>query len=112
MSAELVRDVTHNELPLCPRYGGPGPGSVEHRTAVVVLDTIYDTAARDDDNEFVSPDVAAAYAAANQRVSPRMPLYRVLVSLPRPLGAYVESYYFRCLVCGFTLPAVERATTR
>jgi hypothetical protein len=105
MGAEIIRGVSEQDLPLCP-----ATDSALHRTAVAALDAVYNAGEKDGDGlEFISPDVAVVYEALHKRLNDRMWLYRATTSLPHPSRGYVEAYYFRCMVCGFTLPAVERS---
>lgn len=104
MGAEIIRNVNEQDLPLCPATDHP-----QHQTARAALDAVYNAAAKDADNlEFTVPSVETAYQALHARLNDRMWLYRARIGLPAPSRAWVEAYYFRCMVCGFTLPAVER----
>lgn len=104
MGIEIIRNIDEQGLPLCP-----ATDSALHRTAVAALDAVYNAGEKDGDSlEFTVPAVDAVYQALHARFNDRMWLYRATTSLPHPARSYVEAYYFRCMVCGFTLPAVER----
>jgi hypothetical protein len=105
MSAEIIREVREEDLPLCPVYVSD-PGNEMHRLAVRALDAFYDAAPKNDDGEMLSAATETCYRAATVALSSRMRLYRAGLPLPGQGAGYVESYYFRCQVCGFTLPAV------
>lgn len=95
--------------PLCPQYADP-----RHLVVVKIVNAMYDVMDRDADGEFVSPDQAKVYEAAQKAGDAYMNLYRITSSLnpggragnSLPMNGYVESWYFRCPTCEFTMPAV------
>ena len=109
MVAEIVSGVRPEDLPLCPAYATE-PTGPEHSLVVRMLAAFDAAAAKDDDGEFVSPDVAKAYQAAVERLTPRMDLYAVAVVAPEyGITRLVGGHYFRCRVCGFTLSVDQKA---
>jgi hypothetical protein len=109
----LIRDVAELSLPLCPNVATGITVDPLHAVATTVLDAFHKAADKDADGEFTSPEVAKAYRAAADRVTDRMRLYRTTVSYPAGgrFQVVVSAYYFRCGVCGFTLPATGEVTT-
>jgi len=102
----MIVNINESERPLCPNTN-----SNLHRLHTEIVNAIYDEAEKDEDNEFKDPKVAALYhKIAYDRFSGRMYLYKEVV---QPYNHYmlsrqqsVQAFYFRCYVCGFTIPAV------
>jgi hypothetical protein len=111
---EIIRTLSDSDKPLCPAVAQMPP-SEAHMLRNRMLDAFYEKAERNTDGEFASTEVESAYYAAayGPQVSERMDLFRESVSfLEHGTYAVVESFYFRCRVCGLILPAQRRGDTR
>jgi hypothetical protein len=105
----IVRDISEYEKPLCPNMS-TDPGNKAHELYVRVQDAIYDTAEKDSDGEIVNQSVADIINAVSYlKMSDRMDLYFIRTPLPMKFSMLkqevVESYYYKCHICGFILPA-------
>jgi hypothetical protein len=98
------------EKPLCP-YVSTDPGNKAHELYVRAQNVVYDTAEKDADGEILDPKVADIMSAVSYiQMNERMDLYFVRNSLPFSgvlKQAVVESYYYKCHICGFILPAYK-----
>jgi len=108
----LLGGIPDQALPLCPNVTTGGGVNPLHATANGILDAFYAAADLNADSEFTSPSVARAYEAAAGQADERMPLYREQVAVPDGNYMIVTAYYFRCKVCGFTLPATATTAPR
>ena len=98
------------EKPYCPWTGiDGGPQHPAHAVEVAVSDRVGRTLEGWENATDVETLqlIDATKMAAGER--PGMELYRSIASLqtPRGDGTYYACCYFRCLVCGFVLPAQE-----
>lgn len=103
--SEIVREAS--EGPLCPNGLG-SPIHPAHELRVRVLDAFYEATEKDDDGEMPAPVETAYGAAAYGVTTDRMDLFRhssAFFSGNRQV--LIESYWFRCRVCGLILPASE-----
>lgn len=93
--------------PLCPHSSSPQ--APEHVRHVEVVNAMYDAADKDEDGEWLSPEAEAMYAVVSVR--DHMRLYCDIWSGPGGWmsqggpSVTVESWWWRCQVCGFVLPA-------
>ena len=103
-----IIDIQQRDLPMCPNSFGL-PGNPAHQLHNRILDTLHRAIPHDEDTgEAIDPKMDEVYAAAAyETVSDRMYLYHDSVSFHegRARHAVVESWYFRCGVCGLVLPA-------
>jgi len=110
MYNEIIRDLPDDQKPLCPNLGWPSNPS--HELQVRVLDAFYEATDKDEDGE-LNPEVEKAYAAAAYKgkkgTTDRMDLYVTSAAFYRySKQIIVETYWFKCHVCGFVLPAYEK----
>lgn len=106
--SEIVRDLRGGDGPLCPNSVGE-PLHDAHRLHVRTLDAFYNAADKDSDGELPEAVERAYGAAAYEQITDRMDLFRHSNSITegnRPV--VVESYWYRCRVCGLVLPATRR----
>jgi hypothetical protein len=113
LSSEGVIDLMSGEGPLCPN-SMLLPIHPSHEMHVRVANAVYEAIPRDADGEPTTPELAKVNSAASygSDVNARMRLYRNVVSAmqgSRPVA--VEALFFRCGICGLTLPA-SRAPER
>lgn len=102
---EIIRTLRDDSKPLCPRSTNL-PVAEEHMLRNRVLDAFYNAAEKDGDGEMAPPVDAAYHAAAYGPVNDRMDLFTTSASfLHQGAPVVVESWWFRCPVCGFVLPA-------
>jgi hypothetical protein len=105
----LISHIPEQDLPLCP-VGRGQPGHELHQVANAVLDAFYNAGDKDPETgEFTSPEVDRAYTAAARVVCASMRLYRENLGYDtqvagRIVHTVVQTHYFRCQICGFTLP--------
>jgi hypothetical protein len=95
--------VDHLNGPLCPQ--SYSPMAAAHALAIEFQNAAYRAAPKDDDGE-MPPQAEAMYAALS---SDRMCLY-VENSGTHVYGGQavsVQAWYWRCLICGFVLPATR-----
>lgn len=93
------------QRPTCPWSGvDGGPQNPAHAVEIAIADRAYAQFPRDADNEIL-PELASAYRATSERSG--MELYQVMGSPIQPRLNYFTGSYFRCLTCGFVLPAQE-----
>jgi hypothetical protein len=107
LSSEGVIDLLHGDGPLCPN-SMLEPIHPSHAMHVRVSNVVYDNTPRDADGEPTTPELAKVGQEVNygQAVSSRMRLYRNVVSaLSGSFPVAVEALFFRCGICGLTLPA-------
>jgi hypothetical protein len=105
----MIVETLGQDRPLCPNDIS-FPLNQFHYERTRLLDAFYNAAEKDDDSEFVSPEVDKAYyetAYGKDRSGTGMRLFHEAVT---PMGAQfpfirVEAWYFRCPICGFVLPA-------
>jgi len=110
-SSEIIRDLPDDQKPLCPNLGWPS--NPFHELQVRVVDSFYEATDKDEDGELNS-EVEKAYAAAayegKKGTSDRMSLYVTSVAFHKyGKQIIVETYWFKCHVCGFVLPAYEKS---
>lgn len=102
---EIIRNLSDGSRMLCPQSAG-FPIASEHVACNGLLDAFYQAAERDTDGELTPPLDVAYAAAAYGPVSARMNLYRHVVEVLEPgRETIVETWWWRCPVCGFVLPA-------
>lgn len=99
----LVRGVQN---PLCPA-GATQPISAEHRLRNAILDDMYRSLPKDANGDITEAAEAAYNAAAYGEFDDRMRLYHHgtgnIIIGQQILS--VGSWFYRCPVCGLTLPA-------
>lgn len=98
--------------PLCPNSIQPQHPS--HQVAAQLQNAAYRATPRDDDGDPLTAEAAAINSALayEHDTSAYMKLYRDVV-IARNHGARdtaVEMLYFRCLICGLTLPGARVPT--
>jgi hypothetical protein len=101
----MILDIPSHELPLCPNQLHPVHPS--HQLHVQIQDDAYKSLPTNEELEFNHPDSTVMYnAISNKRFDSRMRLYREGVNtLNSSRFLRVESWYFRCSICGLILPA-------
>jgi hypothetical protein len=107
LSSEGVIDLLHGSGPICPN-SMLQPIHPSHAMHVRLADVVYEATPRDGDDEPTTPELAKVSNEVHhgQAVSDRMRLYRQVVSaLDHHLPVAVEALFFRCGICGLTLPA-------
>lgn len=104
---EIIRNLT--DRPLCPNSTNM-PIHPAHTIRNRMLDAFYNAAEKNDDNEMPEPVDKAYYAAAyGPSTDDRMWLFREAVSFMQGREYItVESWWFRCFICGLNLPAQRR----
>lgn len=104
---EVVRSLSQSDRLLCPNVSTM-PISSAHALLVRVLDAFDNAAEKDDDGEFTVDAVGKAYHAAayGPSTSDYMDLYRHGVVVDQHGNMVkVETWWWRCHVCGLVLPA-------
>lgn len=110
MTSEIIRTLTSGDKPLCPNSTN-APIHEAHQLHTRVVDAFYNAAEKDDEGEMSAPLDKAYSAAAYGSVSDNMELFVAAASFPyRSEFVRVESWWWKCPVCGFVLPA-NRVTT-
>jgi hypothetical protein len=107
LSSEGVIDLMYGDGPLCPN-SMLLPIHPSHEMHVRVANAVYEATPRDADGEPTTPELAQVSSAASygSAVSARMRLYRDVVSaMDGHIPVAVEALFFRCGICGLTLPA-------
>lgn len=101
----IITTLNDSSKPLCPNATN-GPVHEAHMLRNRVLDRFYNAAEKDADGELAPPVDKAYCAAAYGPLSDDMELFTHLASFAHE-GALVtvESWWWKCLVCGFVLPA-------
>lgn len=95
------------EKPYCPWTGiDGGPQHPAHAVEVMAADRVYavtkplEETATDAETLDLIDKIGVA---ASRR--PGMELYKAEAGVVQPSGYFYQAHYFRCLVCGFVLPA-------
>ncbi|MBM0201883.1 hypothetical protein JNW90_01270 [Micromonospora sp. STR1s_5] len=103
--AEIVRNLSDHDKPLCPNQ--LGPGNVAHQIHNRTLDAFYNAAEKHADDEMPEPLDKVYKAASDGELSDRMNLLRhtTQVSLAPEETVTVEAWWFQCPICGFILTA-------
>lgn len=109
MSGELIRTVTSGDNPICPMDMGRAAGNTAHRTWNMMVDLLYGAMKefRNEEDEYADPNMEKIYSAvAYNGAYKHMQLHRESSSFVKPGGTlgWVETYYYRCHLCGFVLP--------
>lgn len=101
---EIIRNLM--DRPLCPN-GTNMPIHPAHTLRTRMLDAFYNAAEKNADGEMLEPvDKAYSAAAYNGPTDDRMWLFRETVSFTQGREYItVESWWFRCHICGLILPA-------
>jgi hypothetical protein len=99
-------DIPDSNLPLCPNSWGH-PIHPLHQLHVRLQDAVYKATPHNKDGEPTTPELEAVNAAVSYGpVQDRMRLYRDSAGgVFEGQHVTVESWYFRCDVCGLILPA-------
>lgn len=101
----MIIDVPMQELPLCPN--SYNPMHPLHQFHVQLQDAAYKSNATDENLEFETDELTKMYGSlSDDRFSGRMYLYRDGVTVYKHGVNRIESWYFRCYICGLILPAV------
>lgn len=105
----IITTLSDGDKPLCPNVTN-GPLNSAHELRNRVLDKFYKTAELDADGEIAVEAVAAAYnAAAYGTLDEHMQLFTHAANfIHAGQVVTVESWWWKCLVCGFVLPANRR----
>lgn len=89
------------DLPLCPNTQSP-----LHQLLIQVQNAAYNAVPKNEDLEFDNPQVEAMYQAISyNQFSGRMYLYKEGNYVSK-FQRIIESYYYRCGICGFVVSAV------
>lgn len=107
----IVRSLVYTDKPLCPNVTSPIMNNA-HELHNRTTDAFHKAAEKDSDGEFANKDTEKAYyAAAYDNVSNKMNLYFARVYWHEGTRQkIVETYWFRCAICGLILPAYEKKT--
>jgi hypothetical protein len=99
----MIIELPDHDRPICPNID-----SSLHRLHVKLIDAISEIAEKDEDGDFINSETVRIYSAlAYGRFDSRLYLFREIVS---PISLItqrlsIQSYYFRCYICGFTVAA-------
>jgi hypothetical protein len=88
------------EGPICPNDNS---ASREHR-AVNMVRNAYSQQLTEDEDGQLTPEHDRLFSDAEKLIPDRMHLFRITAA-PSGQRGYVESWFFKCPVCGFILPA-------
>jgi hypothetical protein len=103
----VIIDIPHNDRPLCPQQDFPTHPS--HQLHVAIQNAAYGVIDRNEDNETIDANQEKVYEAISyNRFDGRMYLYRISNSIyTGKKYTHVEAFYYKCSICGFTLPATQ-----
>jgi hypothetical protein len=107
LNSEGVIDLLNSEGPICPN-AMLEPIHPSHAIAVRAANAVYDAIPRDSDGEPTTEDLQKVNTAVSYGpdTTNRMRLYRDVVSaMQGSAPVAVEALFFRCGLCGLTLPA-------
>lgn len=107
MSDSGIVKLADFDKPICPNMS-TDPGNKAHELYVRMQNVIYETAEKDADGEIANQSVADVINALSYlKMNDRMDLYFIQNVLPLKYGhqSFVESFYYKCHICGFILPA-------
>lgn len=107
LNSEGVIDLLNGEGPICPN-AMLEPIHPSHVMHTRVANVVYDAIPRDADDEAITPELARVQSEASygSAITNRIRLYRNVVSaMQGSMPTAVEALFFRCGVCGLTLPA-------
>lgn len=99
-------DIPEHNGPLCPNSWGY-PLHPLHQLHVRLQDAVHNATPKDENQEPITPELEAVNAAVSYGpVTEQMRLYRESIGFAyQRQNVLVESFYFRCGVCGLILPA-------
>lgn len=105
--AGIIRDIPDFDKPLCPNIGFPD--NAAHRLYIRCQNVVYEASEPLDENDdFTLPEVAKINRALTyEKMSDRMDLYFIRSLIPRTNNV-IETYYFKCHICGLILPAYKK----
>lgn len=104
----IIRNVDSHDLPLCPNKI-LGPPSPLHAEEVRNANLIYEALPKDEEDGDLTPEADKLQEEMRSRAHERMQLYHQTTGFFRgSRRIVVESYFYKCLICGLILPAHQQ----